>query len=139
MTYFKDIINPIIFDGGKNIYSAGLSLKEGKIQKIKIYNKIYEHFDAYFDLFAASLKADGRLILALPNCNSADAKMYGEHWAAYDTPRHLWHFTPQSIEQFAANRGFELEQKYRLPLDPFFNAMVSAGYKSSFTFLSRAT
>lgn len=49
MTYFKDIINPIIFDGGKNIYSAGLSLKEGKIQKIKIYNKIYEHFDAYFD------------------------------------------------------------------------------------------
>ena len=49
MTYFKDIINPIIFDGGKNIYSAGLSLKEGKIQKIKIYNKRYEHFDAYFD------------------------------------------------------------------------------------------
>jgi len=99
---------------------------------------VFEHvytFDAYFDLFAASLKADGRLILALPNCNSADAKMYGEHWAAYDTPRHLWHFTPQSIEQFAANRGFELEQKYRLPLDPFFNAMVSAGYKSSFTFL----
>jgi hypothetical protein len=38
-----------MFDGGKNIYSAGLSLKDGKIQKIKIYNKIYEHFDAYVD------------------------------------------------------------------------------------------
>ena len=39
MTYFKDIINPVIFDGGKNIYAAGFSIKDGKIKKIKIYNK----------------------------------------------------------------------------------------------------
>ena len=49
MTYFKDIINPVIFDGGKNIYAAGLSIKDGKIKKIKIYNKIYEHLDIYHD------------------------------------------------------------------------------------------
>ena len=49
MTYFKDIINPVIFDGGKNIYAAGLSIKDGKIKKIKIYNKIYEHLDVYHD------------------------------------------------------------------------------------------
>jgi len=49
MTYFKDIINPVIFDGGKNIYAAGFSIKDGKIRKIKIYNKIYEHLDVYFD------------------------------------------------------------------------------------------
>jgi len=99
---------------------------------------VFEHvytFDEYFTLFSDSLKPNGRLILALPNCNSSDAKMYSEHWAAYDTPRHLWHFTPETIEKFAAKRGFSLEQKYRLPLDPFFNALVSASYKKSFTFL----
>ncbi len=99
---------------------------------------VFEHvytYDEYFDLFKSSLKENGRLILALPNCNSADARMYGEHWAAYDTPRHLWHFTPKTIEQFATKRGFKLVRKYRLPLDPFFNSMVSASYKKAFTFL----
>lgn len=99
---------------------------------------VFEHvytYDEYFELFLESLNNNGRLILALPNSNSTDAKMYDSYWAAYDTPRHLWHFTPKTIEQFAANRGFALEKKYRLPLDPFFNSMVSASYKKSFTFL----
>lgn len=99
---------------------------------------VFEHvytYHEYFELFHSSLKADGRLILALPNSDSIDAKLYGEYWAAYDTPRHLWHFTPKTIEQFAAKRGFILEKKYRLPLDPFFNSMVSASYKNTFTFL----
>ncbi len=99
---------------------------------------VFEHvytYEEFFELFNYSLSESGRLILALPNCNSTDAQLYNEHWAAYDTPRHLWHFTPEMIEQFAKRRGFILDKKYRLPLDPFFNAMVSASYKESFTFL----
>jgi 2-polyprenyl-3-methyl-5-hydroxy-6-metoxy-1,4-benzoquinol methylase len=98
---------------------------------------VFEHvytFDEYFNLFDKSLKKDGTLILALPNSDSADAKIYGKYWAAYDTPRHLWHFTPATFSRFAEARGFEVVQKYRLPLDPFFNAMVSASYKPKFTF-----
>jgi 2-polyprenyl-3-methyl-5-hydroxy-6-metoxy-1,4-benzoquinol methylase len=99
---------------------------------------VFEHvytFNEYFDLFAKSLKKDGTLILALPNSNSADAQIYKDHWAAYDTPRHLWHFTPATLSRFAEARGFEVVKKYRLPLDPFFNAMVSASYKKGFKFL----
>lgn len=99
---------------------------------------VFEHvytYNEYFELFSASLKKDGHLLLALPNSDSVDARMYGKYWAAYDTPRHLWHFTPKTIEQFAKKRGFTLEKKYRLPLDPFFNSMVSASYKEAFTFL----
>jgi 2-polyprenyl-3-methyl-5-hydroxy-6-metoxy-1,4-benzoquinol methylase len=99
---------------------------------------VFEHvytFDEYFSLFTKSLKKGGTLILALPNSDSADAKIYGKYWAAYDTPRHLWHFTPDTLSQFVEARGFTIVQKYRLPLDPFFNAMVSASYKPEFTFL----
>jgi 2-polyprenyl-3-methyl-5-hydroxy-6-metoxy-1,4-benzoquinol methylase len=99
---------------------------------------VFEHvytFDEYFDLFSKSLKNDGTLILALPNSNSMDAKLYGKYWAAYDTPRHLWHFTPDTLSRFAETRGFEVTKKYRLPLDPFFNSMVSASYKPGFTAL----
>ena len=34
----------------------------------------------------------GRLIIAVPNFRSEDAKYYKEFWAAFDVPRHLWHF-----------------------------------------------
>lgn len=40
------------------------------------------------------LTEKGVLIVAVPNCSSFDAKKYGAYWAAYDVPRHLWHFTP---------------------------------------------
>jgi 2-polyprenyl-3-methyl-5-hydroxy-6-metoxy-1,4-benzoquinol methylase len=99
---------------------------------------VFEHvysYNTYFDLFSKSLQDKGYLILALPNCDSPDAKMYKSYWNAYDTPRHIWHFTPKTIEKFAKKRGFKIIKKHRLPLDPFFNAMVSDSYKDKFTFL----
>ena len=99
---------------------------------------VFEHvytYDAYFDLFKKSLSTNGKLVLALPNKNSWDAKHYKQYWAAYDTPRHLWHFTPKTIQEFAKRRGFKLIRRYRLPLDPFFNSMVSASYQDSKTLL----
>jgi 2-polyprenyl-3-methyl-5-hydroxy-6-metoxy-1,4-benzoquinol methylase len=99
---------------------------------------VFEHvysYDAYFELFSKSLNDNGCLILALPNCDSQDARMNKVYWGAYDTPRHIWHFTPKTIELFAMERGFKMIKKHRMPLDPFFNVMVSDSYKDKFTFL----
>ena len=41
---------------------------------------------------------DGKLFIAVPNYTSKDAAVYKEYWAAYDVPRHLYHFSPQSME-----------------------------------------
>ena len=43
------------------------------------------------------VKTSGYLIIAVPNYKSYDANYYKEYWAAYDTPRHLWHFSQKSI------------------------------------------
>ena len=99
---------------------------------------VFEHvysYDAYFELFSKSLNDNGCLILALPNCDSQDARMNKVYWGAYDTPRHIWHFTPKTIELFAMERGFKMIKKHRMPLDPFFNVMVSDSYKDKFTVL----
>ncbi len=99
---------------------------------------VFEHvysYNEYFDIFNNSLSKNGKLVIAMPNHDSFDSQFYRTHWAAYDTPRHIWHFTPKTFEQFASKRGFKMIQKYRLPLDPFFNSMVSASYKEKFTFL----
>ena len=71
------------------------------------------------------LKPDGRLVIALPNFTSFDAKVYKAHWAAYDVPRHLWHFSPDTFEQFAGSSGFSLESIRCLPFDSFYVSMLS--------------
>ena len=55
------------------------------------------------------LTEKGVLIVAVPNCSSFDAKKYGAYWAAYDVPRHLWHFTPGTIQQFGSKHGFIMQ------------------------------
>ncbi len=99
---------------------------------------VFEHvytYDEYFNSFKALLNTDGKLLIAMPNYRCLDAKYYKEYWNGYDVPRHLWHFDPESFKTFAENRGFTIKEAKRLPLDPFYNSMVSAEYKTNFTFI----
>ena len=58
-----------------------------------------EHLDETWERLRELLSDRGVLIVAVPNCSSYDAVKYGKYWAAYDVPRHLWHFTPVTIQQ----------------------------------------
>jgi len=51
----------------------------------------------YIHYFKKILKPGGTIFIAVPNYTSFDAALYREYWAAYDVPRHLYHFSPQSI------------------------------------------
>lgn len=75
-------------------------------------------------------------VVALPNCNSYDAEYYNRFWAAWDVPRHLWHFNPATLKIFAETSGFNLERIQVLPLDVFYISSLSEKYKlSSFPIL----
>ena len=69
--------------------------------------------------------------MALPNCASYDARKYKEYWAAYDVPRHLWHFTPETVSMVASKNGFEVERIAAMPLDAFYISMLSEKYKGN--------
>ena len=71
------------------------------------------------------LKDKGVLIVAVPNCISADAAHYKEKWAAYDVPRHLWHFSPYTMRLVAQQHGFCLEEIHPMPFDGFYVSMLS--------------
>jgi 2-polyprenyl-3-methyl-5-hydroxy-6-metoxy-1,4-benzoquinol methylase len=77
------------------------------------------------------LKPGGACIVALPNCDSFDAKYYMEYWAAYDVPRHLWHFTLKAFGLFAEKAGLKIKTILRLPLDVFYISVLSEKYKGS--------
>lgn len=79
--------------------------------------------------FNRLLKKDGRLIIAVPNYKSYDAEYFNVFWAAYDVPRHLWHFSPQSIIQLFSELGFELESSHPLLFDAYYVSLLSTKYK----------
>ena len=76
------------------------------------------------------LKENGIAVIAVPNYRSWDAQHYKEHWAAYDVPRHLWHFSKKSIEQLFAKEGFHLLATHPMLFDAFYVSMLSEQYKT---------
>ncbi len=95
---------------------------------------VLEHFHnpfKYFSEFSRLLKPGGLCLVALPNCSSYDAKHFGQFWAAYDVPRHLWHFEPASFDHFLEKVGFRCEEITNLPFDVFYISILSEKYKGS--------
>jgi SAM-dependent methyltransferase len=78
-----------------------------------------------------NLKKDGALIIALPNYKSYDAEIYKEFWAAYDVPRHLYHFDQLSINDLMSKRGFFLEEIKPMPFDSFYVSLLSEKYRNN--------
>ncbi len=75
------------------------------------------------------LDDDGVMIVALPNHTCAEAQHYQVYWNGYDVPRHLWHFTKENFVPFAEHNGFELNRTSFLPLDPYYNCLISESYR----------
>jgi len=95
---------------------------------------VLEHFHDPFNYAAEIkrlLKPEGVCICAVPNCSSFDADHYREEWAAYDVPRHLWHFTPVTFRSFAEKTGFQITGLKSLPLDVFYISILSEKNKGS--------
>lgn len=88
----------------------------------------------YMNHFHSLLKKGGVLLIAVPNYTSRDARQYGSQWAAYDVPRHLWHFSPASMEKLLTKYGFTPFQKIKMPLDAFYVSMLSEKYRGNYFF-----
>lgn len=103
--------------------------KYGVITLWHVLEHIHQPKD-FLEKINLSLLDDGLLMIAVPNFKSTDAAFYGDYWAAYDVPRHLWHFSPQFMEKWLLTSGFKLVTKKSLPLDPFYVSLLSEKYKN---------
>ncbi|WP_462253852.1 class I SAM-dependent methyltransferase [Ekhidna sp.] len=77
------------------------------------------------------LKKGGYMIVAVPNHNSFDAQVYKEYWAAYDVPRHLYHFDRVSIENLAKKLKLQVVETLPMKFDSYYVSMLSEKYKNS--------
>jgi 2-polyprenyl-3-methyl-5-hydroxy-6-metoxy-1,4-benzoquinol methylase len=83
------------------------------------------------------IKPGGILIIAVPNFKSYDAKYYGKFWAAFDVPRHLWHFSKKSMESLFAE-NFKLQKTKPMIFDSFYVSLLSEKYKTGNKFSLKA-
>jgi 2-polyprenyl-3-methyl-5-hydroxy-6-metoxy-1,4-benzoquinol methylase len=76
------------------------------------------------------LKPEGTMIIAVPDSDSWDAQKYKNFWAAYDLPRHLYHFTPATLKMLAVKHGFHISTIIPLKFDAFYISLLSEKYIS---------
>ncbi len=79
--------------------------------------------------FKRLLKPNGKVIIAVPNFKSYDASFYGKFWAAFDVPRHIWHFSENAISKLAEEHHFKLIQTKPMWFDAFYVSLLSEKYK----------
>lgn len=84
----------------------------------------------YLTIIRNILDEKGVLVVALPNPESLDAKIYGPDWAAYDVPRHLFHFNPMNVEQLFKKNGFYLINEIPMKFDAYYISMLSEQIKN---------
>lgn len=127
--------------------NSSARLKATQLTSIKIHDSFNELSDQY-DLITLwhvlehlpnideslkhvyeRLRPDGTLLIAVPNHRSWDETKYKDLWAAYDVPRHLWHFNQKSMVLLLQKYGFRLSQTIPMKLDAFYVSILSEQYK----------
>ncbi|MBC7890258.1 MAG: class I SAM-dependent methyltransferase [Ferruginibacter sp.] len=111
----------------------------------KLFELNSEHYDAvtlwhvlehvhqlheYMTQVKRVLKHEGVALIALPNYTSSDAGHYANYWAAYDVPRHLYHFAPPAMSKLAEQHGMRVESVIPMWLDAFYISLLSEGYQN---------
>ena len=116
------------------------ALPEASFDAITLWH-VLEHvhdLHGYLKKLKLLLKKDGILFIAVPNYTAVDSMVYQQHWAAYDVPRHLYHFSPATIKTLSALHDLELKARMPMWFDSFYISMLSSKYKSGRTRLPSA-
>jgi len=116
----------------KKIYGDLNELPLIKFDVITLWH-VLEHvpnLESYIAKLKLLLKPNGVLVVAVPNYKSYDAKYYKQFWAAYDVPRHLWHFSKKSIQLLFSKQQLVIKKIYPMKFDSFYVSLLSEQYRT---------
>lgn len=118
--------------GVQALPSADLFTMKEPFDAITMWH-VLEHvhdLHAYLEKMRSLMKPGGAIFIAVPNYTSRDAAGYGQYWAAYDVPRHLYHFSPLSMHKLAKIHNLEIISVSPMWFDSFYVSMLSEKYRS---------
>lgn len=94
---------------------------------------VLEHVHTLNDTLSqliSRLKPDGVLLIAVPNVESLDAQHYRQDWAAYDVPRHLYHFSARTMTQLLKKHKLTVLETLPMALDAYYVSMLSEKHRA---------
>lgn len=107
-------------------------LPPGTFHAITLWH-VLEHvheLKKYMQAFKKLLAENGKLFIAVPNYTSYDAAVYKQYWAAYDVPRHLYHFTPPTMQILMKELELKIVELKPMWFDSFYVSLLSSKYKN---------
>ena len=130
--YNKETYSPhFMFHKGWNsiMYDTYINIENIKsIKKYIVNNLSLKKYNNYFDVITLwhslehihdivsiftnikkLLKNHGILLIAIPNHNSFDRYIFKDKWAAYDAPRHLYHFNCDTFKRLCENNNINIK------------------------------
>ncbi|MBD8488891.1 class I SAM-dependent methyltransferase [Echinicola sp. CAU 1574] len=105
--------------------------KEKKFDAITLFH-VLEHvhdLKGTMEFLLSKLKKRGTLFLAVPNYDSYDSSLFKENWAALDVPRHLYHFTQETMQYLAEEYDLRISAKEPMPFDSYYVSILSNSIK----------
>src|SRR5690606_4524097 len=125
---------------GIELFENADNYKSNKFDVITLWHVLEHVHDLRTQIieFEHLLKKNGLLVIAVPNWKSYDAEYYKKYWAAFDVPRHLWHFSQESFRHLMAGTGFKQSDSKPLIFDAFYVSLLSEKFKSGKSNLLKA-
>lgn len=108
-------------------------IEDGSLDLITLWH-VFEHIEnqsEMLSIFHRKLKPNGKLIIAVPNHTSYDGQKYKAFWAAYDVPRHIFHFSREGMLRLMNNKDWQVENIAPLLLDSYYISMLSEKYRKN--------
>ena len=109
-----------------------LQYKDSEFDSISMWHSL-EHITELNDTILQInriLKPNGKLIIAVPNHKSWDAKYYKENWAAWDVPIHFWHFSKETITLLLKKQNLQHRRTKPMIFDSFYVSLLSEEFSS---------
>lgn len=109
-----------------------LAIKDNSADIITLWH-VLEHVHKLNETLQSlkkKLSKKGYIIIAVPNPTSHDSTKYSDLWAGYDVPRHLWHFTQETMTALLNRNNLKLVAVKPMKLDSFYVSLLSEQYKN---------
>lgn len=108
-----------------------LKLKNKKFDVITLWH-VLEHIhnlNETMKVLKTILKEKGKIVIAVPNIESYEQSVFEEQWAAYDVPRHLYHFSQDTMNTLILKHGLKIKKIHPMKLDSYYISLLSNKYK----------
>ncbi|MBI4245268.1 MAG: class I SAM-dependent methyltransferase [Planctomycetes bacterium] len=109
-------------DAAETARSLGLKIHVGAIEDVSLPTNNYDLITGWMILehlhkpvevlnkIRGWMKPNGWLAVSVPDARSCEFRVFGKRWYSLEVPRHLYHYTPNTLRKILLKSGWKIEK-----------------------------